>query len=81
MKFTLVMKRCKETEDYFKRYSGKAFGDGSSLLRLDAVDLVDTLTGGFYKPAYALRCKSSILDYLRFKKWWASCPIIPGWKK
>ena len=62
MKFTLVFKRSKGTEDFFEQFAGKNFAKGVTLVRLDKVDIVDKSTDEFCKPAYALRCKSSYLN-------------------
>ena len=81
MKFTLVFKRSKGTEDFFEQFAGKNFAKGVALVRLDKVDIVDKSTGEFCKPAYALRCKSSYLNYLRFKDDWKASAVVPGWKR
>lgn len=80
MKFTMVMLRSKKTEDFFKQYRGRAIGDGINLVRLDKVNIVDKCTGAFIKPAYALRCKSSIINYLRHRKNWNFTTHRIGWK-
>lgn len=80
MKFTWLFVRDEGTEDFFKRYCGDKFGEGVYLARLDPVDIVDKLTGEFQRPAYALRFKTSFLNYLRFKHKWKFKQFFLGWK-
>lgn len=80
MKFTMIFERSKETEDFFNKYKGRAYGDGVNLVRLDAVKIIDKTTGAFVKPAYALRCKSSIFNYFKNRKLMSNATHRIGWK-
>lgn len=80
MKFTWLFKHTKESEDFFKRYAGKKFGEGVYLARLDDVKIMDKLTGKIEGSAYALRFKTSFLNYLRFKRKWNEKQFFLGWK-
>jgi len=80
MKFTWLFKHTKESEDFFKRYAGKKFGEGVYLVRLDDVKIMDKLTDEIKGSAYALRFKTSFFNYLRFKRKWNEKQFFLGWK-
>lgn len=81
MKFAWLFKHTKETEDFFKRYAGKKFGEGVYLARLDDVKIADALTGEIKYSLYAFRFKTSLLNYLRFKRKWSDKEFFLGWKQ
>lgn len=80
MKFTWLFEHSKESEDFFKRYCGNKFGEGVYLARLDDVKIADKLTGEIIRSAYALRFKTSFLNYLLFKHKWKNKQFFIGWK-
>lgn len=71
MKFAWLFKHTKETEDFFKRYAGKKFGEGVYLARLDDVKIADALTGEIKYSLYAFR----------FKRKWSDKEFFLGWKQ
>ena len=79
MKFTLLFQASEKSKAMFERFHREGYAYGIKMIRLDEVEIVDKITGTFIKPAYAVRCKSSLLGFFRHKFTTKMTHII-GWK-